>query len=74
MHRIQVAQDQNSRRVRRMVDQMQQESFGSCRSYAECESNCPKEISIKFIGRMNRDFLRAALLEPIDRRGGMETQ
>lgn len=61
-------------RVRRMVDQMEEESFGSCRNYAECEANCPKEISIKFIGRMNRDYLRAILLEPIDRRGPMGSQ
>ena len=61
-------------RVRRMVDQMEQESFGSCRNYAECEANCPKEISIKFIGRMNRDYLRAILKEPIERRGPMDSQ
>jgi len=57
-----------------MVDQMQEESFGSCRNYAECEANCPKEISIKFIGRMNRDYLRAVLKEPTDRRGPMGSQ
>jgi succinate dehydrogenase / fumarate reductase iron-sulfur subunit len=61
-------------RVRRMVDRMERESFGSCRNYGECEANCPKEISIKFIGRMNRDYLRAVLKEPIDRRGPMESQ
>jgi succinate dehydrogenase / fumarate reductase iron-sulfur subunit len=61
-------------RVRRMVDQMEREAFGSCRNYAECEANCPKEISIKFIGRMNRDYLRAILKEPIDRRGPMGSQ
>ena len=61
-------------RVRRMVDQMEKESFGSCRNYAECEANCPKEISIKFIGRMNRDYLRAVLKQPIDRRGPMGSQ
>jgi len=58
-------------RVRAMVQQMERESFGSCRNYAECEASCPKEISIKFIGRMNRDYLRALLLEPLDRRGPM---
>jgi succinate dehydrogenase / fumarate reductase iron-sulfur subunit len=61
-------------RVRRMVDQMERESFGSCRNYAECEANCPKEISIKFIGRMNRDYLRSLLKVPIDRRGPMDSQ
>ena len=61
-------------RVRAMVDQMEKESFGACGNYAECEANCPKEISIKFIGRMNRDYLRAILKEPIDRRGPMDSQ
>ena len=67
-------QPERYQRARRMVDQMQRESFGSCRNYAECEAQCPKEISIKFIGRMNRDYLRAILKEPIDRRGPMDSQ
>ena len=57
-----------------MVGQMEQEGFGACRNYAECEAHCPKEISIKFIGRMNRDYLRATLLEPKNPRGPMESQ
>ena len=61
-------------RVRAMVHQMEAEGFGSCRNYAECEANCPKEISIKFIGRMNRDYLRATLVEPRSPRGPMESQ
>ncbi len=67
-------QPERYQRVSRMVEQMQKEAFGSCRNYAECEANCPKEISIKFIGRMNRDYLRAILREPIDRRGPMDSQ
>jgi succinate dehydrogenase / fumarate reductase iron-sulfur subunit len=61
-------------RALRMVERMEQEGFGACRNYAECEAACPKEISIKFIGRMNRDFLRATLLAPIKRGGSMESQ
>jgi succinate dehydrogenase / fumarate reductase iron-sulfur subunit len=67
-------QPERNTRVRRMADRMEKESFGSCRNYAECEANCPKHISIKFIGRMNRDYLRAVLKEPIDRRGPMGSQ
>ena len=71
-----LAQGQPERyeRVQRMVQQMEQEGFGSCRNYGECEAACPKQISIKFIGRMNRDYFRATLLRPIDRRGKMEVQ
>ena len=57
-----------------MVHQMEAEGFGSCRNYAECEAACPKEISIKFIGQMNRDFLRSTLSLPIKRRGKMDSQ
>jgi len=67
-------QPERSSRVVSMVEQMGKEGFGSCRNYAECEAACPKGISIKFIGRMNRDYLRATLRDPLDRRGGMESQ
>lgn len=61
-------------RARDMVEQMDEEGFGSCRNYGECEAQCPKEISIAFIGRLNSDYLRASLVEPADRRGDMKTQ
>lgn len=61
-------------RAKSMTNQMEQEGFGSCRNYAECEAQCPKGISIAFIGRLNSDFLRASLLEPMDRRGKMKSQ
>ncbi len=47
-------------RARSMVEEMES-YFGSCSNYAECEAACPKGISIEFIARMNRDFLRASL-------------
>jgi len=61
-------------RAQSMVKQMEEEGFGSCRNYAECEAQCPKGISIAFIGRLNGDFLKASLIEPVDRRGKMESQ
>jgi len=45
-------------RVVRMVEVME-EHFGSCTMFGECEAVCPKEISIDFIARMNRDYLAA---------------
>jgi succinate dehydrogenase / fumarate reductase iron-sulfur subunit len=42
-----------------MVEAMEKEGFGACSNFAECEAVCPKEISIDFIARMNRDFLEA---------------
>jgi len=38
-----------------------EENFGNCTNFGECEAACPKGISIDFIARMNRDFLKAKL-------------
>ncbi len=53
--------EERMRRVRRMVEAMDQEGFGNCTNQYECEATCPKEIPVAFIARMNRDFLKAAL-------------
>lgn len=44
-------------RVRNMVAQMEAEGFGHCTNHFECEAACPKEISVDFIARMNREFM-----------------
>jgi succinate dehydrogenase / fumarate reductase iron-sulfur subunit len=54
-------QPERSRRVSRMVAQMDEEGFGHCTLYGECQDACPKEISIDTIARMNRDFEVATL-------------
>ena len=48
-------------RARKMVAQMDAEGFGHCTNHYECEAACPKEISVEFIARMNRDFFKAML-------------
>ena len=48
-------------RVRRMVAQMDAEGFGSCTNHGECETACPKGISLSNIARMNRDYIAASL-------------
>ena len=48
-------------RVLHMVEQMDKEGFGACTNYFECEAACPKEISVGFIARMNREFLKASV-------------
>ena len=45
-------------RVQRMVAQMDAEGFGYCSNTYACEAECPKEISVSNIARMNREFLR----------------
>ena len=48
-------------RVLNMVKQMDEEGFGSCTNTGACEVECPKEISLENIARMNREFLAAGL-------------
>ena len=52
---------EKDRRALNMVRQMDAEGFGSCTVTGSCEAVCPKEISISFIARMNRDYGAAAL-------------
>ena len=47
-----------------MVEQMDLEGFGGCTNIGECSAVCPKEISMDFIARMNRDLLAATLKGP----------
>jgi succinate dehydrogenase / fumarate reductase iron-sulfur subunit len=49
-------------RVRSMVRQMDEEGFGNCSNVSACEAECPKEISLDFISRMNREFFNAGLI------------
>jgi succinate dehydrogenase / fumarate reductase iron-sulfur subunit len=44
-----------------MVNTME-EFFGSCTNHGECQEACPKEITIDFIAMMNRDYLKANLV------------
>ena len=55
------AQPERYERVVNMVETMES-YFGSCSNFRECEAVCPKGISIDFIARMNRDYLRGKLV------------
>ncbi len=55
-------QPERYRRVKDMVEQMDQERFGSCTNYGACQDACPKSISIEFISRMNQDYIKAQFL------------
>lgn len=48
-------------RAERMVDTMEK-FFGSCTNHGECERACPKEISIDFIALLNKDYLKAKVV------------
>ncbi|HNZ75555.1 MAG TPA: succinate dehydrogenase/fumarate reductase iron-sulfur subunit [Verrucomicrobiota bacterium] len=47
---------EKDRRVLNLVKQMDMEGFGGCTVTGSCEAVCPKEISLSFIARMNRDY------------------
>ena len=54
-------QPERALRVLSMASQAVEEGFGHCTSIGECAAACPASIDLEVIGRMNRDFLRAAL-------------
>jgi succinate dehydrogenase / fumarate reductase iron-sulfur subunit len=52
-------QPERYRRTLSMVEAMDRAGFGGCTNHYECEAACPKEISVDFIARMNRDYTKA---------------
>jgi succinate dehydrogenase / fumarate reductase iron-sulfur subunit len=44
-------------RVLKMLDAHDSAGFGSCTNTGACEAECPKEISIAHIARLNREYL-----------------
>ena len=49
-------------RVVNMVEQMDKEGFGNCTNTGACEVECPKGISLEYIARMNREYVKATLV------------
>jgi succinate dehydrogenase / fumarate reductase iron-sulfur subunit len=47
-------------RVLKMVEQMDKEGFGACTNTGACAAECPKEISLENIARLNREYLSAS--------------
>ena len=54
-------QIESSNRVKKMVNQMDLEGFGSCTNTGACEAECPKDISISNIARLNREYIKSNL-------------
>ena len=52
-------QVERQQRVLEMVAQMDKEGFGQCSNVTACEAECPKEISVGNIARMNREYIAA---------------
>ncbi len=56
-------QPEKDRRTLGMVRQMDKEGFGNCTNQYECEAACPKEISVRWITKLNRDYALASAKE-----------
>jgi succinate dehydrogenase / fumarate reductase iron-sulfur subunit len=67
-------QPERAARVVSMVKKMDEEMFGGCTNHGECQEACPKGISIKYITRLNRDFLVANFRKAASIRGKMQAQ
>jgi succinate dehydrogenase / fumarate reductase iron-sulfur subunit len=42
-----------------MTNTMTECGFGNCTNHYECMAACPKGINVKFIARMNREFIKS---------------
>ena len=64
-HFVHLPQGQVERetRARNLVEQMDAEGFGNCTNQYECQAVCPKEIPVRVIADMNREYLRAKATE-----------
>ena len=51
-------QVEHPKRVYNMVAKMDEEGFGSCTNTGACEAECPKEISVENIIKLNREYLK----------------
>ena len=48
-----------ARRARAMVAKMDEVGFGNCTNTGACAAECPKNISLSNIARLNREFIKA---------------
>jgi succinate dehydrogenase / fumarate reductase iron-sulfur subunit len=49
-------------RVANMLKAAQDCGFGNCTNHYECNAACPKGISVKFVARLNREYLKSLFL------------
>ena len=48
-------------RVTNMVKHMDKEGFGNCGNIHNCEAECPKGISVRYIAKLNSEYLGASM-------------
>lgn len=52
---------ESQHRVQAMVAQMDAEGFGRCSNITACQAECPKDISVDNIARLNREYISSML-------------
>lgn len=52
-------QVERARRARAMVKKMDELGFGNCTNTGACAAECPKNIPLSNIARLNREFIKA---------------
>lgn len=52
-------QAEAARRVQEMTGALQECGFGNCTNHYECQAACPKGINVKFIAKLNREYLKS---------------
>jgi succinate dehydrogenase / fumarate reductase iron-sulfur subunit len=58
-------QAERTSRALKMVRTMDEEGFGNCSNYFECEAVCPAEIPVSVIARLNREYASASLTDGV---------
>lgn len=53
-------QAERQKRVLAMVNQMDAEGFGACTNTGACSAECPKDIPLSVIARLNREYIAAS--------------
>jgi succinate dehydrogenase / fumarate reductase iron-sulfur subunit len=58
-------QAERTSRALKMVRTMDEEGFGNCSNYLECEAVCPAEIPASVIARLNREYAIASVKDGV---------
>ncbi|MCB0348725.1 MAG: succinate dehydrogenase/fumarate reductase iron-sulfur subunit [Bdellovibrionales bacterium] len=54
-------QPERESRAMNMLAKMDEEGFGACSNTGSCSAACPKDISLSYIAKFNREYMRAKI-------------
>jgi succinate dehydrogenase / fumarate reductase iron-sulfur subunit len=60
---------ERQKRALAMVAQMDEEGFGNCSNYYECEAVCPANIPASVMSRLNREYAGASVRDTVGTQG-----